>query len=361
MSRRFFGKLIFLCILLIFCVIILSFHSGCDPNNGPDPNGTPTGGWNTSPEDSIVQVLLDEFEEQYNINLRVAFFEGEIGGFLPVLQSILDNAGHLDYIAFYSSDLEILRNQGWLKQYPRQLEDTLFFQPAIDAMKIDEVLYGVPIYYLSSPTFEVKGIGVSTRIQNELEDIVVELINYCTNEENSQRIASVVGGISARIDPLPNIIPDGNFEDVNSLDNWQITRGNGSNYLTMLDDSIKYEGIYSLHNINPLADSLNKYSTLDSNFPVNLIPQNTYKLSCWIKAEGKYTDTIDLNIKLRTAQAVYEVLSLVDAGSVWDSVYVDWTYKEIIFEAPSVSDLRLYIYIPIEKVWLDNVSLLLNQ
>ncbi len=153
---------------------------------------------------------------------------------------------------------------------------------------------------------------------------------------------------------IGNIIPNGNFEDLNSLNYWQITRGNGTNYLTILDDSIKYNGTFSLYNKNPdLSTPSNKYSALESNFPVNLIPQSTYKLSGWAKAEGQRTDIGGLEIGIPP----YVVLSFADYGNMGDSVNIDWTYKEIIFQAPTATDLKIHMYFPIEKVWLDDISL----
>jgi len=207
MSRKFFGKAIFLCILLIFCVIILSFQSGCDengPGSGPEPNGTITGGYNNSPEDSIVRVLLDEFEDQFEVKTRITFFEGEIIGFLDVLDNVLITNGHLDYVGFYSTGLDILITQNWLKPYPRSINENDFRVEAIEGMKSNNTLYGVPIYIADG---RVKGIGVSTHIENAMEDQTIELINYITNFENSLRITeAVVGGTHAYKEIRPDLV-----------------------------------------------------------------------------------------------------------------------------------------------------------
>lgn len=177
---------------------------------------------------------------------------------------------------------------------------------------------------------------------------------YIMNEFGSLGGSNIVNAQTI----IGNIIPNGDFEDLNSLNNWQITRGNGTNYLTILDDSVKYTGSFSLYNKNPnLSTPSNKYSALDSNFPVKLIPQSTYKLSGWAKAEGQRTDIGGLEIGIPP----YVVLKFVDYGGMGDSINVDWTYKEIIFQAPTATDLLIHMYLPIEKVWIDDISLLLIQ
>lgn len=207
MSRRFFGKSIFLYILLIFCVIILSFQSGCDENGpGPELNGTITGGLNTSPEDSIVRVLLDEFEDLFQVQTRITFFDGDISGFLGVLDNILVTYGHLDYVGFYSTGLDILITQNWLKPYPRSINENDFLVGAIEGMKSKNTLYGVPIYI--APDGRVKGVGVSTHIENALEDKTIELINYITNFANSLRITEAVGGTHAYNDRPDLVVQD---------------------------------------------------------------------------------------------------------------------------------------------------------
>ncbi len=177
---------------------------------------------------------------------------------------------------------------------------------------------------------------------------------YIMNEFGSLGGSNIVNAQTT----IGNIIPDGDFEDLNSLNNWQITRGNGTNYSTILDDSVKYNGSYSLFNKNPeLSTQSNKYSTFDSNFPVNLIPQSTYKLSGWAKAEGQRTDIGGVDIGIPP----YVLITFVDYGSMGDSVNVDWTYKEIIFQAPSATDLKIHMYFAIENVWIDDISLELIQ
>ncbi len=175
---------------------------------------------------------------------------------------------------------------------------------------------------------------------------------YILNEFGSLGGSNIVNVKTA----TGNIIPNGDFENANSLDNWQINRGSGSNYYTVLTDTQKAEGNYSLLNINPLP--FNTHTILKPLFPIKLIPEKKYKLSCWFKAEGKYTDIGALSIGIfKRFVASYAELNLASGGGAGDTLNIDWTYKEVTFLAPNVTDFEFEIYIPVEKFWLDNISL----
>ncbi len=161
-----------------------------------------------------------------------------------------------------------------------------------------------------------------------------------------------------------NLIPDGEFEDLNSLiQNWNISRGSGSNYITTLDDNIKMEGYSALYNRNPKAytdGAINTYTMLTLNKPVNLVPQITYKLSGWFKARGKFTDIGSVFVDVNQNQTGLAHLMFNPDWSA-DSIDVDWTYKETTFFTSNTGSVEILIYLPIEEVWIDGLTLKQSQ
>jgi len=197
MAKRFLAKLTFIAATLLMTVAILLTQNHCtptDPNGGPMPNGTITGGYHTSPEEELVKRLVELFGK----DITIQFFEGSIDGFVDFLRSIDSAFDYLDFVGFYSDDLDKLISENLMKPYPRVIDESDFLSEAILAMKRGNILYGVPIYILEDG--RVKGVGVSSKVKNlGHEAIVVDLINFLTSFESSKAIAAIAGGTPARV------------------------------------------------------------------------------------------------------------------------------------------------------------------
>ena len=156
-----------------------------------------------------------------------------------------------------------------------------------------------------------------------------------------------------------NIIPDGEFESINSLNqNWNLNYGSGTDYVTTLTDSIKVEGDFSLYNKNPKAyrnGTINTCTILNLNKPLYLATQKTYRLSGWFKAKGEFTDIGGVFVDINQSQNGLVHLRFEPVGS--DSVNTEWTFIEQTFFVPNEDLAQLLIYIPIEEVWIDNLVL----
>jgi len=98
---------------------------------------------------------------------------------------------------------------------------------------------------------------------------------------------------------------------------------------------------------------------LTLNKPVNLVPQITYKLSGWFKARGEFTDIGGVFVDINQSQTGLAHLVFEPAWS--DSINVDWTYKETTFFASNSNSVQILIYIPIEEVWIDDLTLIQSQ
>ena len=199
------NKKSFLILYLISGSLICSFFSNCDD---PDPRpGVSTGAYHASPEDSVVQIILNEFSNE--IGDRIAFHEGSIDGFLNVLQNQLNTFGHVDYVGFYSNNLERLNNEGWIQPLPA-VNESSFTQESIDALKLNNQLYGIPIYTL--PDGRVKAIGLGRQLDLSLEGQTFSVINHLASSNNSLRIAQAAKASAAISKNRPDlvIVPDQN-------------------------------------------------------------------------------------------------------------------------------------------------------
>ena len=200
-------KIIFVNLFLLILTLFIQ-NSCSDDNITPSPitNGSLTGGWNTSPEDSIVQIIVDEFQEQFQVKApHINFYDGDISGFLNVLENTYNTYKHLDYCAFYADDLDTLIAGEWLQAYPLSINESDYIDMAIRSMRNKSEYYGVPIYVTKEG--RVKGIGVGFHLEDSLRSILLNFVGYVSNSKNSVRIAEAVGGIPARKSLLPDLVP----------------------------------------------------------------------------------------------------------------------------------------------------------
>jgi len=160
-----------------------------------------------------------------------------------------------------------------------------------------------------------------------------------------------------------NLIPDGGFENNESIiDFWSISRGSGSGYISEIVADVKKAGQSSLYNKNPKSytdGALNTWTTFKSNNAINLIPNKTYELSCWMKANSEITDIGGLAINVFQGQKYVTGMSIdtETQGSLGDSIFVDWTYKNTTFFISDNIPVSIQIYITNESFWLDELSL----
>ena len=160
-----------------------------------------------------------------------------------------------------------------------------------------------------------------------------------------------------------NLIPDGDFEVPEAISqNWNITRGTGTGYITVLNDTIVKDGIYALYNLNPEAytgDAQKTYTVLELKEPLSLNAKKTYELSCWIKAQGKATDNIS-GITVSARQLINLIANINIEWPPIEPSSIDWTYKSATFSPEGDDPVVIQISIPVEQVWIDNVSLKLK-
>ena len=175
--------------------------SDCEDSDGPEQNSRPNGVYNGSPEDSIVQIIINEYIEEYKVDVRIAFFEGNALELVKFLEESLAKHSHLDYIAVSSIKLDTLIATNWIKPYPGDIDEENFYPDALESLRRGNLLYGVPLYIVLK-TGRVKGICISTKVQDDLENIIIELIEYISKYENAKRIADAAGATPARTDSL---------------------------------------------------------------------------------------------------------------------------------------------------------------
>lgn len=202
MRRKFNPKSILTAILLMV-VPILFIQSGCEPvdgngpeenGNGPEENGTTTGGWGGSPEDSTVSALADEFTSITGLPIRLLFSEGSIDDFIEDLENTTATYNHVDFLGFLAEDIDQLIETGWITPYPGEIDISMFFPAAIEAMKRNDNLYGIPLFETAAGI--VKGVGISTAAEPELQLTALAFLAMLALSENTQKLADAAGGIS---------------------------------------------------------------------------------------------------------------------------------------------------------------------
>lgn len=201
-------------IALVGCVALVALYTGgCD--DGPIPNGIPTGCYHlyytnsalaaradecaaALPEDAVMTDLADEFAGLHGLDqVRVIFSDRPIGGFIKDLERTLDRHNHVDYIGMFSEDIDSLIETGWIEPYPIDIDEDLFLPEAIEAMKRGTVLYGIPLVYFPLSD-RAKGVALSTEVEHGLRHTALDFNDFLSEPDNAQKLADAAGGVSAR-------------------------------------------------------------------------------------------------------------------------------------------------------------------
>jgi len=205
---------------LILAVLLgmTSTQECCD--DGPISNGTLSGASRGSsgpgvmrpiadklkvmqtPEDEVVRDIADSFKVTYELeDLRINFFNGPLDDFINItLQGMYAKYKHVDFLIIYDNDIDSLIEKNWIKPYPKTINEGAFKPTAIAAMKRGQVLYGIPLFITQDN--KVKGVAVSSRVEDELLDLTITFNDTLSTVENSKRLADAAGGKTAY-----NIIP----------------------------------------------------------------------------------------------------------------------------------------------------------
>lgn len=186
---------------LLMIVPILFIQSGCEPEdgngpngNGSEENGTTTGGWSGSPEDSTVSALADEFTSITGLPIRLVFSDTSISNFIEDLENTEAEYNHVDFLGFLAEDIDQLIETGWITSYSGEIDISMFPPAAIEAMKRNDILYGIPLFETAAGL--VKGVGISTAAEPGLQVIALSFSAMLALSENTQKLADAAGGIS---------------------------------------------------------------------------------------------------------------------------------------------------------------------
>jgi len=197
--------LITISLLILIFLVFIPVSCEVEPDaGGPLGDGTPTGDWHNSPEDSVVKEMLNEFQAAFNYKPRVVFYEGDAAGFVNHVSNTYAQYNQLDFVAFYSCDLDLLISSHWLDPYPESINENEFTVESVNGMKRNNTLYGIPIYVKSNGC--VKGIGISSKMEDSLKTKVMQWINFVTSPDNSLRITETTDGTPALISLLPDLV-----------------------------------------------------------------------------------------------------------------------------------------------------------
>jgi len=159
-----------------------------------------------------------------------------------------------------------------------------------------------------------------------------------------------------------NLVPNGDFEDQNSLANWNITKYPAQGHVISLSDTVKKEGKYSLFVRYPRTPGyINAWSVFTLNTPLILDPLKTYQISCWVKGKGEIGDIGGTCIIVRKNNQIFYKLVLLPEilpyGYGGSKVDIDWQLKTGSFYAVDNQPLTLQIYFVHEMVWIDNLTI----
>jgi len=175
--------------------------TGDGPDDGPDAPAL-TGVSNGSPEDEVVRDKVEAFKELRGLrDINIEFVPGQIDAFINNLQDTLKKHKHVDFLIFFAEDIQ--RLEEWLQPFPDQkkiINDKTFDRKAIDSMMHNGQLYGVPLFFAEDG--RVKGIGVSTHVENTLLNLTLEFIDFLATPETQKLIADAANGVSARAPAL---------------------------------------------------------------------------------------------------------------------------------------------------------------
>lgn len=182
--------------LLIFCARVL-MGACCDCDDMV--NGIAIFAGLGSPEDATLRRIAEDYAEQEGIKEPLMeFFDGSIDDFMEFLDGILDEHEHLDGLFIYNDHIDTLVDEGWLKPYPEYIDESVFEPEAIEAVKRDGTLYGIPLFMKDVEGVKrVKCVAVSTYIEHELFETTLDINEFISSPENIEEIvAAVPGGIS---------------------------------------------------------------------------------------------------------------------------------------------------------------------
>jgi hypothetical protein len=156
---------------------------------------------------------------------------------------------------------------------------------------------------------------------------------------------------------LANLIPDGGFEDPNTLENNWIVDISSSNDILTLTDSIKYVGNYSVY------ASYNGFGSYG--FPIiqlkqalNVAPSTQYDLSVYVKIDGRRGNTDDMFVNIKQGNEYIQGIYVhPDINPTTGYVNMDWTkfYKRLT--TINNDPLEIIIIFCNENIWIDELEL----
>lgn len=155
---------------------------------------------------------------------------------------------------------------------------------------------------------------------------------------------------------LSNLIPDGDFENSNSLDiNWISTLGSPNNSL-ILSDSIKYSGNYSLY---ASYNGFGQYPPpmIKIKKVLNVAQNTQYVLSVMVKIDGRRGNTDDIFINMNQGSEYYILYVSPPRDPITGYVNIEWTKFTKSFLTLNSTPLEITIIFNNENIWIDDIEL----
>ncbi len=162
-----------------------------------------------------------------------------------------------------------------------------------------------------------------------------------------------------------NLIPGGSFEDLKSFEtNWSFSNTQGT-LITSIVDTVFQTGSGSLYNRNDssyINGNINTYTELKLKTPINIGINKNYEISSWIRAYGQQGTNGSVWIIVKQGDDYVTRLNLgIEAngfGANWGIEDTGWVFKSQSFYVTKDVPISIYMVMPIEHVWIDELKLL---
>jgi hypothetical protein len=162
-----------------------------------------------------------------------------------------------------------------------------------------------------------------------------------------------------------NLIPSGSFEDLTNFENnWSLNNTQGTLTTTIIDSLYKV-GFGCLYNKNDSAyvnGNSNTYTDIMLKTPINIGIDKNYEISCWFKAYGQQGTNGSVWVVVKQGNDYITRLDLgIEAngfGGDWGVNDTGWVFKTKSFYVTKDEPISIYIVMPIEHVWIDELKIL---
>jgi hypothetical protein len=152
-----------------------------------------------------------------------------------------------------------------------------------------------------------------------------------------------------------NFIWNGDFEESESLSNWWYAPESGT---ASYCDSIKMSGSRSLMLTSEIGENSGIYTTISHSPFDGFIPDNSYKLSGWIKTSGE----VGNDFPEFWADTSYKAIIYFENSDIQIGIggNTDWQYIEQIIEYKEIPEnpKRISLHSVSEYVWFDELRMI---